>query len=151
MFEQIADKAFFLWITVGVFLCILEFIVPGVFIVFLGLAAIFTGMILYYTGINFYMQLIVWAISSGLIIVAGAQFMKTLFPSNKKFEPTMDESVAGKLVKVVKKVSTEKGGRIMFNGTEWDAVSIDGEIEEGAQARILERKNLTFLVTNENE
>jgi membrane protein implicated in regulation of membrane protease activity len=60
----------------------------------------------------------------------------------------MENHISGRIVKVVTTVFPKKGGRISFEGTDWDAICLEGEIPAGSYARILERNNLTFTVTN---
>ncbi|AAS70429.1 nodulation efficiency protein NfeD domain protein [Leptospira interrogans serovar Icterohaemorrhagiae str. Verdun HP] len=51
------------------------------------------------------------------------------------------------MVPVVKDILVErKGGRILFQGVEWDAISKKSRIPKGNKARILSRDNLTFFV-----
>lgn len=144
--EYLINSGHYIWISFGILLCFAELLIPGVFIVFVGLGAIFTGFVVLFAPLSFGFQIMIWTVSSVLIILAGGQFMKTLFPSDKKYEPTMENDFAGKTAVVTETIPEKGEGRISFQGTEWEAVSISGAIEKGTTVRIFERNNLTFTV-----
>ena len=147
-----ANYAYLIWIGLGVLLTVLEFFIPGVFILFFGLGAFVAGGLHYLFNFGIGMQVTVWIISSFIIILFGAKFLKDLFPSDQSYEPTMIENVQGRIARVIKNVHFEKkGGRISFQGTDWDAISKDSEITKGSFAKILGRNNLTFYVITPSE
>ena len=64
----------------------------------------------------------------------------------------MVENPSGRIVSVIKNIHVgRKGGRISFQGTDWDAISKDAEIAKGSFAKIIERDNLTFYVQAASE
>ncbi|MCB1142079.1 MAG: NfeD family protein [Leptospiraceae bacterium] len=146
--ENILNSAFFLWLVGGIVLILMEFIIPGVYISFLGIGALVTAGILFIAPLSVPVQLIIWAISSAVTILAAGQFLKNLFPSEKSFsKEAIRDDYTGKIVKVVKPIIPgQKGGRILFQGTEWDAVSINHEFGVGSKVRIFERDNIQFTV-----
>ncbi|AOP33941.1 peptidase [Leptospira tipperaryensis] len=135
-----------IWIGGGIFLILAEFFIPGTFVAFLGTAGILTGIIVYFFDLSLGWQLGIWAsLSTGLIYV-GSQTIRKLFPAQIEHAVPTDDQI-GRLVPVVKDVLVErKGGRVLFQGVEWDAISKKSRIPQGSQARILSRDNLTFLV-----
>lgn len=135
-----------IWIGGGIFLILAEFFIPGTFVAFLGTAGILTGILVYFFDFSLGWQLGIWAsLSTGLIYV-GSQTIRKLFPAQTEHAIPADDQI-GRLVPVVKDVLVErKGGRVLFQGVEWDAVSKKNRIPQGSQARILSRDNLTFLV-----
>jgi hypothetical protein len=52
----------------------------------------------------------------------------------------------GQTVTVVEPVDDESAGRIRFRGATWDARTTEGRLPKGAEARILYRDNLTWIV-----
>ncbi|RHX90937.1 NfeD family protein [Leptospira stimsonii] len=135
-----------IWIGGGIFLIFAEFFIPGTFVALLGTAGILTGILVYLFDFGLGWQLGIWAsLSTGLIYV-GSQTIRKLFPAQTEHAIPADDQI-GRLVPVVKDVLVErKGGRVLFQGVEWDAVSKKSRIPQGSQARILSRDNLTFLV-----
>lgn len=150
--ESLQNYAYLLWIGLGVILIILEFFIPGVFIVFFGFGAFIVSGLHYLFNFGVGIQIAIWIFSSFVIILSGAKFLKDLFPSDQAYEPTMVEHVQGRIVPVIKNVHADKkGGRISFQGTDWNAISRDSEIPKGSYAKILERDNLTFYVETPTE
>jgi membrane protein implicated in regulation of membrane protease activity len=59
------------WIGVGLLLCGLEMLVPGVFLLWLGLAALLTGLVTLATGIGVAAQLIVFGVLAVAAVFVG--------------------------------------------------------------------------------
>jgi inner membrane protein len=144
--ESIFHSVGFLWISAGFAMMILELIVPGIFIVFLGMSAVLTGLVLFIFDMRFLFQVLFWAFSSGVIIFAGGRFMEKIFPSDKKISENIEEPFTGKIVKVTQRITPEQPGRISYQGTEWTAKSIGSDLEVGQMVRIYDKENMTFIV-----
>ncbi|MBE7411747.1 MAG: NfeD family protein [Leptospiraceae bacterium] len=143
----LSNNSAMIWILAGIILAISEFFVPGIFIIFFGIGAIFAGIISLFIDLSFVIQIFVWLISSLLTILIGGKFLKNLFPSTETFEPPSDIDFYGKEAKVIRKILPDKkGGRIRFEGTEWDAICMNEVIQKGSKVKILSRNNLTFIV-----
>ncbi|EKR63907.1 MULTISPECIES: NfeD family protein [Leptospira] len=135
-----------IWIGGGVLLILAEFFIPGTFIAFLGTSGIITGIAVYFFDISLGWQLGLWASLSILLIYVGSTAIRKIFPAQTERSIPENDQI-GKLVSVVKDVLVErKGGRILFQGVEWDAISKKARIPKGSKARIVSRDNLTFLV-----
>ncbi|MCB1176342.1 MAG: NfeD family protein [Leptospiraceae bacterium] len=130
----------------------MEFVIPGVFVIFLGMGAIFTGCVLFFVPYGIKFQIILWLVSSLLIIFTGGKFLMNIFPSDKIKGDTPTENITGRIVKVVKDIyPNNNSGRIQFQGTEWSAMSIGEIIPKGSKARIYDRENMTYIVTSIEE
>lgn len=143
-----AGKLYLYWIGSGVVLFVLEFIVPGIFIGFLGIGAVLTGMLLWIFPFSLTTQIVLWTILSLLSILVGGHFVKKLFISTK-IKKSLDEieDYNGKIVLVTKNVKVnQKGGWVKFSGTDWRAMSLHEEIPIGSYSKIVSKNNLTFLV-----
>ena len=137
----------YLWILFGIFLIVFEFFIPGILIAFFGIGAVIAGLSSVFFELSLTAQIFLWLISSFLTILIGGKFLKKVFPSFDSFEPPSNIDFYGKEAKAVKKILPEKkGGRISFEGTEWDAISIGSAIQKGNKVKILSRNNLTFVV-----
>lgn len=146
--ESLVNSPFFYWIIAGFGMVFLEFFVPGIFIIFLGLGAIFTGVIVLVAPIQMGTQILVWVLSSGLIILVASQFLKNLFPSDESYaESANKDDYIGKTVLVVKRVEPgSKEGRVQLQGTEWYATSINHTLEIGENAKVYDRENLLLII-----
>ncbi|EMN47516.1 nodulation efficiency protein NfeD [Leptospira interrogans str. L1207] len=146
MLDFISNLPTTLWIGGGVLLVLAEFFIPGTFVAFLGTSGIITAIIVYFFDISIGWQFGLWVFLSTLLIYVGSTTIRKIFPAQIEHSIPKNDEV-GKLVLVVKDILVErKGGRILFQGVEWDAISKKSRIPKGNKARILSRDNLTFFV-----
>ncbi|MCG6145476.1 NfeD family protein [Leptospira bandrabouensis] len=137
----------YLWIFLGITLLFSEFLLPGTFVMFLGIGAIFTGILTRLLPIEFYTQVMVWVISSFVSILVGGTAIKRFFKSESSVDPFIQDDFLNQIVPVEIDILVGRhGGKIRFQGTLWDAISKDSKIPKGNYVRILSRENLTFTV-----
>ncbi len=65
-----------MWFIIGAILIFLELIVPGVFLVWLGIAAVILGAILSFVTMGTTMQILLFAILSVITVLIGVKFYK---------------------------------------------------------------------------
>jgi membrane protein implicated in regulation of membrane protease activity len=123
-----------LWTIGGVLLLIAEIIAPGVFLVWIGIAAIVTGIFALLFGIGVAGQLGLFAVYAVLAVMAGRRFyaVKGIEHSG----PSLNNPSArliGKRVIVVTAVD-EDSGRVRVGDSEWSARG--GPAEPGDKVRI---------------
>ncbi|TGL90609.1 NfeD family protein [Leptospira congkakensis] len=137
----------YVWIFLGITLLFSEFILPGTFVMFLGVGAIFTGILARLVPIEFYTQVVVWIVSSLVSILVGGSAVKRFFKSESSVDPFIQDDFLNQIVPVEIDILVQRhGGKIRFQGTLWDAISTDSKIPKGSFVRILSRENLTFTV-----
>ncbi|TGL18894.1 NfeD family protein [Leptospira yanagawae] len=137
----------YLWILIGIVLLFSEFLLPGTFVMFLGIGAIFTGILSRLVPMEFYTEVIVWVVASFVSIVLGGSLIKKFFKSESSVDPFIKEDYLNQIVPVEIDILVGRhGGKIKFQGTLWDAISKDSKIPKGDYVRILSRENLTFTV-----
>ena len=137
------------WWILGFLLIILEFILPGLVVVFVGLGAI-TVAILKYWGIvdDIITQFLIWFISSIIYCFTLRILVVKMYPSDKKFHNIdEDNNIIGQAATVMN-VSDNKGNfRIKHSYSTWNARTKDGcEVKEGEEVIIIGRDSLTILV-----
>ncbi len=77
-------------------------------------------------GANLTVQLVVFALLAGLLLVFTRPLLKKLFPH--RFIPTNSELEVGKTAVVIEEIDNETGkGRVKLGGVNWAAVSADNE------------------------
>ncbi|MDH5656787.1 MAG: NfeD family protein [Spirochaetia bacterium] len=138
-----------IWIAVGVILIILEFIVPGGFVFFLGFSAVVVGGLSFFNVFDsVWMQFFTWAVFSLLLILILRSQVAKWFPALERYQPTTDYTeMYGKEVTVVSDVDTEsEEGRVQFQGTSWKAKTKTGRIAAGEKAKIVGKQNITFII-----
>ena len=118
------------WFLAGLVLAILEFIVPGVILVFFGIGAWIAAAATYF-GLtsSIESQLLLFAVSSVLLIVFLRRYIRGKFYGHvtgvQNPDVNLDE-FTGKSVTVLQDVIPGKqGGKVEFKGAVWSAVSED--------------------------
>lgn len=138
----------FLWALAGLLLIGAEFLIPGLVIIFFGFGALATSL---FTGIlpnldaRYGLQALIWIASSGISFGLLRRTLKRVF--HGRLLPSSDAPDAGEVAVVVERITPETPGRIRYQGTTWKAVSYTETIEAGEKVEILERENLTYVVT----
>lgn len=97
-------------------------------------------------GANFTVQLIVFAVLAGLLLLFTRPLLKKLFPN--KFIPTNSELEVGKTAVVIEDIDNASGkGRVRLGGVDWAAVSEKGEnIPEGEIVTVKEVRSSKLVV-----
>ena len=126
--------AHWVWLTIGVALAAAEMAVPGVFLIWLGGAAIITGLITMGTGIGLPIQIGIFSVMAILSVFMGRQYLRDnpILSS----DPLMNRRVArlvGETALVTEAI--EHGtGRVKVGDSEWSARGDDAAV--GARVRI---------------
>ena len=132
MFEDMDPG--WLWMIAGVLMLIAEIIAPGVFLVWIGIAAIVTGLFAVLFGIGIAGQLGLFALYSILAVLVGRKVYAV--KGIEHSDPTLNNPsvrLVGKRVIVVQAVD-EDSGRVRVGDSEWSARG--GPAEPGERVRI---------------
>ena len=119
MFEDI--DAAWLWMIGGVLLLAAEMLVPGVFLVWIGIAAVVTGLFALLLDIGLAGQLGLFALYSVLAVLIGRRFYAV--GGMDSVDPLLNDRAAqlvGRRVLVVEAVD-EDSGRVRVGDSEWSA------------------------------
>ena len=136
-----------IWTIAGVVMILLEFILPGAVIVFLGIAAVIVGLGVYFSLITSIVSaFLAWFMISIFLMV----FLRSLF--TKYFEgntliQNVDEDldILDSMVEVTEDVLAYKEGRVKFRGSTWNARS-DQDLSTGHKAIIIGRDGNTLII-----
>lgn len=123
-----------LWMIGGVLLLAAEMLVPGVFLVWIGIAAVVTGLFALLFGIGLAGELGLFALYSVIAVMAGRRFYAvqgTASSDHLLNEP--GARLVGRRVMVVQAVD-EDSGRVRVGDSEWSARG--GPAEAGERVRI---------------
>ncbi|GAB4422701.1 MAG: hypothetical protein OHK0011_01970 [Turneriella sp.] len=140
------------WLIGGAVLVLLEFLVPGLVVVFLGLGALLTGGVLYLRWITEPVALLAFfAFSSILMLATLRRLVMRFYPSDsERVEADEDKLLIGqKAITITPIYHSDFSGRIRYSGTTWSARSESGSIPEGAEVVIVGRDNIHFIVRAE--
>lgn len=141
-------KPEYVWFLVGIILLIMELMVPGLIIMFFGLGAIIVGVVCLFCDISLNWQLVIFLGASLMSLVTLRSWLKRIFIGRISGKQDLNEEMAdilGQKVVVIEKIIKNKGGKVEFHGTNWNAVS-DDEIDKGAVVEITGKDNLTLKV-----
>jgi membrane protein implicated in regulation of membrane protease activity len=123
-----------LWMIGGVILLIAEIMAPGVFLVWIGIAAIVTGLFALLFGIGIAGQLGLFALYAVLAVLVGKRFyaVREVEHSGPRLNHP-SERLIGRRVFVVQPVD-EDSGRVRVGDSEWSARG--GPAQPGERVRI---------------
>lgn len=139
----------FFWALLGLVLLGAEFIVPGFIIFFFGLGGLLNGGLLFLFPAlrpRLPLQIILWLSMSGFSLFTLRRYFAKIFKGTIIGEKG-DSDMAGDRAVVVEEITPQRGGRIKFQGTTWNAVSFTENLKEGETVEILKKEDLTFYVT----
>lgn len=123
-----------LWLIAGLILCGLEMFAPGVFLLWLGLAAIATGLALFIAPLSATWTLVLFAAFAVVALALGRKFYGAMDepPSGPRLN-SRAEALAGKVL-VLETAIVRGEGRARVQDTVW---SVSGpDMPAGAQVRV---------------
>ena len=138
------------WSLIGFVLLILEFSIPGVFIVFFGIGACITAIVCLFTDVSLNAQLTIFIISSVVLLLFFRKWFKRIFVGRIRSRQKVTEDLeeyAGEKAIVTEQITGNKKGKVEFRGTVWGAES-NQTIPVGASVKIIRRNNITLIVTS---
>ena len=138
-----------LWMIAGVLLLATEMLVPGVFLVWIGVAAVFTGLFALLFGIPVAGQLGLFALYSVLAVMVGRRFYGASSATDQ--DSRLNDPGArlvGRRVTVVQAVD-EDSGRVRVGDSEWSARG--GPAEIGQRVRITGVEGNCLIVEAERQ
>jgi membrane protein implicated in regulation of membrane protease activity len=124
----------YLWLALGVFLCAAEILVPGMFLIFLGLAALITGLTVWAVPLAVPFQIVLFVGLAFLAVFVGRNFIRQ--NPVEAADPKMNkrgDRMAGETATVVEALS-DGTGRVKHGDSEWLARGPD--VAKGAKVRI---------------
>lgn len=136
--------AHWIWLTIGVLLAGLEMLVPGVYLVWLGIAAIITGVLTGLLHLSLPAQVIDFVFLSLIIAFSARRFLRDSPIIGA--DPLMNRRVARMLgqTAVVVQAIEHGSGRVHFGDSEWIASGPD--VAVGERVRITGSDGATLLV-----
>ena len=143
------NLAFNLWLGSGIFLMAIEFLVPGLVLVFVGLGSLTVVFGMHFGYIDGILQQFITFFISSIIYLLTLRFLVLRFvPSvTRKENIDEDEEVMGSIVEIVADINSGEFGRVEHSGSSWQArAEGDQTILKGEQVKIIGRDNITWIV-----
>ena len=141
--------AFSLWLSSGIFLTAIEFLVPGLVMVFVGLGALTVALGMHLGYIDEIVQQFITFFISSIIYLLTLRFLVLRFFTSvtRKENIDEDEEVMGSIVEIVADINSGEFGRVEHSGSSWQArAEGDQTILKGEQVKIIGRDNITWIV-----
>lgn len=139
-----------IWLIAGAVLMVLELLLPGGIVFFLGLSASLVSLFLYTGLIDGWIQAFTtWFVASLALVFGMRGVVQKILPAQVDRSNTDEDLDAyGHAAEVSTPIPAGGTGRIRFRGSEWDARNYhdDEGLEPGTSVRIVFRENLTWVV-----
>ncbi len=120
------------WIIAGLVLTVLEMIVPGMVIIWFGIAGVVTGVLAIFVH-NQYIQFGVFVVLSGLMVVFSQRIARRI--THPEPEPVGANRMVGVTGRVIADIRPPEFGRVKVLGEEWRATATR-EIPAGDTVRV---------------
>lgn len=147
IFENLMDPAL-IWFFVGLVFLMLELMAPGLVIVFFGVGAWIVAAICLMMPISLNLQLVIFIVSSALVLLVLRNKFKTLFHGHtsdvQNQNKDMDDFIGQRAV-VKETVIPHRSGKVELNGSLWNADAAE-EIAVGESVQVVSRDNLRLKV-----
>jgi membrane protein implicated in regulation of membrane protease activity len=103
-----------IWVLAGLVLLGLEIVTPGVFLMWIGLAAIGAGLVAFAADVEFAAQVVIFAVLTAVSIFVGLRFRRPVQTLN-----TQTAGLAGRTATAL--VFTGREGRVRLGDSDWAA------------------------------
>lgn len=138
-----------IWFVVGLALILLEFLIPGVIIVFFGIGACLVSLTTHLglTG-TVDSQLIVFSITSVVLLLSLRRWIRGKFTGyvTDEQDPSKNyDDFVGNVVTALEDLQPGKSGAVEFRGTRWRAVA-DAPIRQGEEGQIERLDGITLII-----
>ena len=122
-----------LWIIAGLVLTVLEMIVPGLVIIWFGIAGVVTGILAFFVH-NQFVQFSVFVVLSGLMVVFSQRIARRI--THAEPELVGANRWVGTNGRVIADIKPPEFGRVKVHGEEWRATATC-EIPAGGTVRVV--------------
>ena len=137
------------WLIGGAILILLEFLIPGLIVIFLGLGALTTAGLIYFGLIrDAWIAVASFAAFSILMLVTLRKVILRFYPSlTEQVETDENALIVGRRAMAVSELSEHDfSGRVKYAGAGWPARSESGEIPAGSEVEIVAQENINLIV-----
>jgi membrane protein implicated in regulation of membrane protease activity len=139
-----ANLGFWNWFIIGGILLALEVILPGTFMLWLGLAAIATGVLSLILPLGWQIQIVLFAILSVISVLVGRKIMPTVkTESDKPFLNRRADAFVGRVFTLDEPIVSGVG-RVRVDDTTWRVTGPD--CPAGAKVRVERADGATLVV-----
>jgi len=132
------------WFVAGAILLLMEFIIPGIFVLFFGIGAMITSLCVYLFHPSLGIQFLIFSSTSILsLVLLRSYLLQRLYKKDNIVD--YDEEFVGALAICVEDIEPEEEGKIDFKGTVWRAISAIS-VAKGEKVKIINKAGLILEV-----
>jgi membrane protein implicated in regulation of membrane protease activity len=136
-----------LWFFIGFLFLVGELLNPSAIVFFFGFGAWSVALIVAFMDLTLATQMTLFLVSSLLYLALLRKTVLTYIESKTGADPyPIEDEFLGKVVVVTEAIRPPLQGKVLLNGTHWNASS-SMSIEEGTSVRVEARESLTLTVT----
>ena len=146
MNSQFLSRPEIIWFIIGLALFLLELVSPGFVIFFFGVGAWITALLCLIANPGLNLQVIVFAITSVLSLLALRKLIqKRFFYAKEGLSESVEDEFTGKEAVALSDFEPGKNGKVDFKGTTWKAES-ESAISEGQRVIIKNKESFKLIV-----
>jgi membrane protein implicated in regulation of membrane protease activity len=140
-------QTYWYWLIGGVLLCAAEAMAPGMFLLWLGVAAIATGLLLTVFALPLGWQLLAFgALSVGAVLIGRRFYGSSERESDQPFLNRRADALVGRTFVLAQPIKSGEG-RLTVNDTQWRVRGPD--LPAGVKVRVVRIEETTFLVVEQ--
>lgn len=142
----------FAWVILGILLILMEFVLPGLIVIFFGIGALAVGILIWagMLGGGALPFVVFSGVSIGSLLILRNQFKSWFMGRSLGVQVTgEDEDFVGRKAEVISgfSESPEDIGRVSYRGALWDARAIDEDVfNAGEKVRIVGREGSVLII-----
>ena len=133
------------WVIVGVFLCVAEIATPGAFyLLFFGISALLVGFLAWSNLVDTtWIQILLFSIISIISLIVFRRWLNEKL--NLKEVGGQIHTIEGEIGTAMESIPSGGSGKVEVRGSNWNAVNqSDGEIEQGQKCIIEQVKGVSL-------
>jgi inner membrane protein len=133
MIDTILNAGPWAWLVVGLILIGLEIVAPGLFLIWLGLAACTIGIVAFAIDLSWQLEMVLFIISASGFVWLGRKVHRSRTPQDAPFLNDTARSMIGKEF-ILDKAIVDGVGSVRVNDSVWRVMGEDRE--KGAKVRV---------------
>ena len=141
-------KLEFIWILIGLFLILVEIVMPGLIIFFFAVGAFITGAVCILCEISINIQLVIFLVTSVVSLALLRKHLKKIF-LGKVSQNIIDEfdvdEFEGKTAIVKDDIKSGEIGKVEFHGSDWNAQAHE-DVQAGQRVVITGQEGLKLKI-----
>jgi membrane protein implicated in regulation of membrane protease activity len=144
--KHLTMELWYIWVSAALLLFIIELFTSGFAVICLSFGAL-GGTVAALVGWSLELQFVAFAITSFVAIIAVRPLLKRLFFKEGEKVLTNANAIIGKQGVVCVDVDRDDAGRVMIDGMDWRAKSVDDEpLPKGTKVEVVDMDSIVLII-----